>query len=490
MSSLSRKDLEKKTKSTLVDLILSLSDEVQKLTKQVEVLNEQNKKNSRNSSKPPSTDKSRKGEGNKNKDKPSPKSSRKNSGKKKGGQKGHQGSNLKPVEDPDYIEDHKINNAKCGCGGKINETGYKSRQVFDIPPINIEVTEHRAFEYECSCCNAKFNADFPREVASRTQYGERVKSIAVYLSNYQLIPYARLKEFFKDICAVSLSTGTLANFNKTAGKLADPVKEKIKSRLLEQSLIHSDETGCHVDRQRHWLHVTSCKDFTHYHIDLKRGSEAMERIGILPIFKEYVIHDHFSAYYKFDHQHGLCNAHHLRDLTFIYEEKGQSWANSMISILLDAKQQKEESSCGYLKSGSKAYKNIEARYQECLELGYATNPEPKRKPGQRGRLGRGKSLNLVRRFDEHKSSILGFATSVDIPFDNNLAERDLRMMKVREKISGTFRSQTHPGFFTSIRSMISTTKKQGLSVFKSLTKLISRDPTIYEDLRLTEESAE
>jgi hypothetical protein len=162
----------------------------------------------------------------------------------------------------------------------------------------------------------------------------------------------------------------------------------------------------------------------------------------------------------------------------------------MISILLDAKTQKEEAPIGYLDPGGEPYKKLEARYQECVDLGYQSNPEPKRKPGQRGRLARGKSLNLVRRFDEYRSSILGFATSIDIPFDNNLAERDLRMMKVREKISGTFRSQTHPDIFASIRSMISTTRKQGLSIFKSLTKMMKGDPSLYHDLGLSGESAE
>ena len=210
---LSRQELENTPKSTLIDLVLSLAEQVQQMSKELEALKEQKQKNSTNSSKPPSTDSTRKSE----KNKPQPKSQRKKTGKNKGGQKGHKGSNLPKEANPDFIQEHKLNDLQCKCGGLFKESGYQSRQVFDIPPVNIEVTEHRAFNYQCSCCNTKAKASFPKDIKSSTQYGQNLKSLSIYLSNYQLIPYARLKEFIYDLCGLNIRTGTLANFNKTAG---------------------------------------------------------------------------------------------------------------------------------------------------------------------------------------------------------------------------------------------------------------------------------
>ena len=477
----SREELEKEPKSALIDLIYVIGDQIDKLTKRVDQLEEQLKTNSRNSSKPPSKDNSR----GKTKDKPSPKSLRKKTGKKAGGQKGHEGSNLQAKQSPDHILNHRLENLSCDCGGEFHTSGYQSRQVLDIPPIAIEATEHRAYTYTCSCCYTNKRADFPSGVTSKVQYGYRLKAFSVYLNNYQFIPYKRLQELFKDLFEVSISTGSLVNFNKNAGASAVIIKEAIKGELLKGKVMHCDETGCYVDNHRHWLHVAGSMDYTYYHIDKKRGSEALERMGMLEQYGGTVIHDFYSSYYKLgEYTHGLCNAHHLRDLTFVYEIKEQPWAERMITILLKAKALKDNALERCIKPGSKGSKEIEQLYRECVESGYKANPEPERKPGQRGRLARGKCLNLVRRFDEHQSSILRFLYNTEIPFDNNLAERDIRMMKVREKISGTFRSLTHPEIFSAIRSVVSTARKQGVSIYQTITKLVEIDRSLVLDLKL------
>lgn len=438
--------------------------------------------NSSNSSKPPASDRH-----NPNKpDKKKPKGKRgRNNGKKKkpGAQKGHKGSTLAQVADPDHVENHKLNrNGKCGhCQGSLRgaqSTGVEKRQIFDLPKkITIEVTEHRAETGTCPCCNKKVKAPFPKEVAAPVQYGQRIRTMVVYLHTYQLLPCARLSEFFSDVFGSSLSPGTVCGMLKKAGSRAGPICEAIKAAICQAVFIHCDETGLSISGKLHWLHTASTPKLVYLHVDKKRGAEALRAIGILEKFTGWVIHDCLAAYYMINEglKHVLCNAHILRELINVHENHGQEWAADMIKLLLEAKKLKDRELEGGRTIGPQTVERLHNRYVEILEDGIAQNPEPVRRPGQRGRLKRGKPLNLLNRLAERSDEVMAFLVNKEVPFDNNEAERDLRMMKVKQKISGCFRNIEHARAFAKVRSIIASAKKQAINVLEILT-LIQTDP--------------
>jgi transposase len=450
----------------------------------VKALEEQLRKNSRNSSKPPSSDGFKK---------PAPPSSeqheKKRKGKKRkpGGQKGHKGSGLTPVEKPDHTIVHEAHKCK-KCGRSLKKqtpTGYEARQVFDIPPLNIEVTEHQAEIKECPHCGEENKAPFPEDVKGPVQYGPRVKAIAVYLKNYQLLPYKRTRELFKDIFSADIVEGTLVNINKDCSRRLEPTMEEIQEVLKASPVGNFDETGCSVEGKRIWLHVACTPEFTYYEIHDKRGREAMDDIGILPDFKGRAIHDFWQSYLSYDCSHGLCNAHLLRELIFLYEEQDQCWAEKMIDCLLDIKEAVDKAK----KRGSSALRNgkvkeFEELYDAAVEAGFAENPMPVDAPtGRKGARKRGrpkktKAQNLLFRFRDHKDEILAFMHDFRVPFDNNLAERDIRMMKVQQKISGTFRSRDGGKDFCRIRSYISTIRKHAMNVIDAIRKVFLGTPFV------------
>lgn len=433
----------------MADLALAFWDRFEILEAKVASL----ERNSRSSSKPPSSDK-----GNfSNPPKPKPKSLRRKSGKKPGGQKGHPGDTLQQTKTPDHIEEHRLSaESRCPACGAIHspKTPEKAlareacvcRQVYDLPPIEIEVTEHRAEKACCQDCGNIFSAAFPPEADSHVQYGPRLQGAALYLGSYQMIPYQRLAETFREIFHCSLSQGTLANIVRRGGKRARLAMQPIRQALLQAKTAHADETGCSVENQRQWLHVFSTAKLTAFHLDAKRGAEAMERAGLIPNFRGNLVHDGLGAYHSFRNcAHFFCNAHLQRELVYLHEEMDQKWAGDMITLLLEAKKlaareaNRKEASRHVI--GEKTIKRIMAKYSDIIIAGHAVNPEPPPPPpGKRGRVKRGKALNLLKRFDENALEIMGFFVDGNIPYDNNQAERDLRMMKVREKISGTYRS--------------------------------------------------
>ena len=469
----------------VVDILLTLWDRSVELEKQY-VAQEKRlrdlERNSRNSSKPPSSDRSNLAKP----PKPKPKSLRKSSGKKPGGQPGHKGSNLEMVDNPDHIIETKIEpGSRCMVCGEILPAGdYCSskcepevRQSFELPAIKLEVTEFRNERTICAACDHINVAPFPDEVKARTQYGPNLKATAIYLANYQLIPYERLAELFTDLFQCPLSQGTLANFIKAGGRQAGSVVEYINDVIRESDTVHADETGCRVHGTRQWLHVASTLEYTSYMIHPKRGFEALQDFGILEGFTGNLIHDYYSSYYKyFLCMHFQCIAHILRELIYLYEEMDQSWAKKMKNLLLEAKLLRERESQrlpGQRKViGDQTRHRIQDEYADIVLEGYSKNPEPEPIPGKRGKPKRGKALNLLIRFENEYEEIMGFFEYDNIPFDNNQAERDLRMMKTREKISGTFRSTEHTQAFCNIRSVISTLKKQGRSVMSGISEMM------------------
>ena len=470
-------ELAKADPEAIADIVLKLWDRVEALEAKVAEL----ERNSRNSSKPPSTDK-----GNFTHP-PKPKSLRGKSNRKPGGQKGHRGDTLSRSDNPDQVIEHRlpVNElcAKCGTllqgapTGALSSESCECRQVFDLPAIKIVVTEHRSEKSTCPGCGEIVSAAFPEGVNAPVQYGEKVQATSLYLAAYQLVPYGRLAEVFADLFSCPISEGTLANFIKKGGRLATKTMEPVREELVKAKVAHADETGCRVGGKRHWLHVFSTPELTSYHIDKKRGLEGMNRPGLLGRFRGSLIHDFLSSYYRLVCRHFLCGAHHLRELTYLHEEMGQKWAADMIALLLEAKKLRERED--RLEEGErrvigeKTRERIRGRYCEIVLAGLARNPEPEpsEKP-KRGRVKRSKSLNMLIRLEDRYEEVMGFFEYEGIPFDNNQAERDLRMMKTREKISGTFRSEEHAKHFSDIRSVVSTARKQSRGLLKTLAEML------------------
>lgn len=455
-------------------LILWQHEQIQellKLKKRMEELEKRLAKNSRNSSKPPSSD---------GFNKPKPRSLRPKSKRKSGGQKGHPGSTLEKVDNPDHVESHPVHECEL-CSRSLRDRApdkVERRQVFDIPPIHLEVTEHRAEIKQCPCCGHMTKASFPDHVRAPVQYGSRLGSFAVYLKDYQLLPYKRITELLRDFFSCDLSEGTLKNITSTCSSLIAHVVEQIKQRIIASKVASFDETGCPVNGQRWWLHVACTPELTYYGVHPKRGSEAMDEIGILPNFEGRAIHDFWSSYFKYDCEHGLCNAHHLRTLTFLHEEQDQHWAEHMIEFLLEVKETVDQARVTRNSLPREQIEAFESLYQQILDAGYAENPlsaKPRPK-GKRGRRKKSEARRLLERFDEHRELVLAFMYDFDVPFDNNLAERDIRMQKVKQKISGTFRSEDGARMFHQIRSYISTARKNTVNAIEAIRQGLLGNP--------------
>ncbi len=459
---------------TLVDKINEIDQIVKEQQIEINKLKAIIVKNSRNSSKPPSTDGF--------KDKPNPKSQRKQTGKKVGGQKGHKGFNLRQSDNPDKIVLNKV--MKCShCQKNLRNRKLlkiEKRQVVNIT-INTTYTEYQSEQKKCSCGSIT-KADFPKGLNSPIQYGESVKSICNYLSTYQLLPYKRLQELFCDIFELPISPGTLVNMNMELGSvLKQEWEDKLKQQLLTKKVLHFDETGFRLFGKRYWLHSTSSKNLTLYQFHKKRGSIAMDEIGILPIYQGIAVHDFWKSYFKYDSIfHVLCNAHHIRELTFLHEQLHQYWAKEMIDLLIEIKEKRDMIMMSEKCFSSVDLKKFNDKYDEILKIGFTANPIKilPTLPKKRGRPKKGKVINLLDRFRNHKESILAFMNDWDIPFDNNQAERDIRMMKVQQKISGTFRSERCIEMFCRIRSYISTAKKNDHNILKSIVDALQGAPYI------------
>ncbi|MDQ7016324.1 MAG: IS66 family transposase, partial [Gammaproteobacteria bacterium] len=435
---------------------------VAQLEQEVTQLKEQLSKNSRNSSKPPSSD----GYG-----KPQPKSQRKKSGRSSGGQRGHKGQTLKQVEHPDQTEDHEVTHCShCAADLSTHDSSeYEARQVFDLPEIQLQVTEHRAQIKRCPHCEGRTKAAFPIGVTQAVQYGQRIQAMSTYLSHYQLLPYQRLQELFQDLFNVSLSQGTLMRQLAKGHEHLEGFECSLKEQLKASDVVHFDESGLRVKTRLHWLHVASTDQLTYYHIDPKRGETAMQSMGILPDYRGYAVHDHWKSYYRFDCFHVLCNSHHLRELTFAEEQHQQRWAEKLRLCLLDAKEEVEQAKeKGRSALPKRRVTYFDRRYSRLLREGLGELPtvpiDPTKK---RGRTKQHKAKNLHDRLRQHKKEVLAFLYDFTLPFDNNLAERDVRMIKVKQKISGCFRSERGAVMFCRIRSYISTAKKQQINVFQA-----------------------
>lgn len=458
---------------TLVEKLLtahaSLEEQVARLTARVEELEARLNKDSHNSHKPPSSDGLRK----------KTKSLRKRSGKKPGGQPGHPGVTRALSATPDEIVEYSpAQCAACGCGLENTPPRRRERrQVVELPPVHWQVIEHQALHKVCPTCQAPSVGVFPKDITQPVQYGPRLKAISVYLQAYQLLPFERTAELFQDVFGGSVSPGTLASHQAVCAERLQPIEHAIKHRLSEAAVVHFDETGSRVAGQTHWLHSASTAWLTFYALHPRRGRAALEAIGLLPTFRGTAVHDALAAYLTYpDCQHGLCNAHLLRELLAIHEETGQRWAPRLMKLLLTIKVTVEKArAAGKTHLSPQRQANFEADYLRLLRQGFRSNPAPP-PTGKRGRPKQSPAKNLLDRLKTYRSAVLAFMYNFAVPFDNNLAERDLRMMKVRTKISGCFRSPAGAADFCRLRGYISTLRKQGYSVLDALQSVFIGQP--------------
>ena len=450
------------------ELIQRLSDQVAEQQALIQTLRDELAKDSHNSSQPPSSDGLKK---------PRTRSLRQKGQRPKGGQPGHQGNTLKMVAEP-----HRVTSCPhCQTDlSDIEPMGYEKRQVFDVPPVRLKVTEHQAEIKQCPDCGQPVKGEFPAHVTQPAQYGPRLKAQASYLNNYHFIPLARTEELLTDFYGQSPTEPVIIEANQQLVQQTQPSRASIKQQLIAADVANFDESGLRVEGKLHWLHVVSTPELTLYHVHPKRGQAGMEAGGILPQFQGGAVHDHWSAYLKFDNcQHYFCNAHHLRELQFILEQYQQTWAAEMAQLLLDIKAEVEGTPPPAMSLSPQRLAHYEAEYDKLIAKGLEANPPSDNPPPKkRGRPKQSPPKNLLDRLQAHKSGVLAFMYDFRVPFDNNLAERDVRMVKIKQKVSGTFRTQSGADNFCAIRSYISTVRKQGHNVIDAIYQAFVGHPFI------------
>jgi len=465
-----RAEVEAMSETAKVDLILALEARLCVLERRLRELEARVGLNSRNSSKPPSSD---------GPAKPIAKSLREKSGRPPGGQPGHKGITLRQVSAPDRLEVHGPDRCGCGCDVASQPVRRVERyQVFDLPEPGMVVTEHQVTVKICPACEAECKGALPPDVsAAPVQYGPRVRALLVYLRVYQLLPYERLSALCRDAFGLPVSKATIEAAEVEADGHLQPFVEEVAAQLRAAPVAHADETGFRVQGRTRWLHVLATEGLTLYHVDDKRGQQAMEAQGVLPQFTGRLVHDCWAPYFAYEGcAHALCGAHLLRELKFAHEEHGQAWAFEMSQWL------------GYL-SGLRGARSdapfsaeglafFEAHYEAILARGAAELPPPPERAAARGRLPKSKSANLHERLVKHRDAVLRFVHDPQVPFTNNLAEQSVRMAKVQQKISGCLRTVAGARRFARLRSYVSTLIKQHRHVLTDVANAITGIPWI------------
>lgn len=422
---------------------------------------------------------------------------RRQTGRKVGGQVGHKGATLRQVEFPDRLRVHAPRRCR-GCTSSLADAvvvGYSRRQVFDLPPAALEVTEHWAQVKRCGLCGARTKGRFPRGVNAPAQYGERVRSVATYLHKYQLLPFARTSEAMRDLFGCSISPGTIETTRHRCAAGLVGVEEQIKAGLRVAEVLGADETGLRVAGQSHWIHVARTDALTHYGYDTRRGKMAIEAIGILPQFKGVCVRDGWFAYDEYRQaEHALCNVHLLRELVYVEEvaAEQQQWTRPLAKLLLEIKAEVERArGRGETELSEGRMALFTARYDRLVKRAARLNPPPKREKAdavaKRYQVVRVKRRDpaspLVYRLQTRREQVLRFMTDFRVPFDNNASERDIRMVKLQQKIGGCFRTGEGAAAFCRIRSYLSSARKQGHSPLAALEHAFWGKPLALNTLR-------
>jgi transposase len=455
--------------------VKELEEVITSLQERIKTLESQQAKDSHNSSLPPSSDRFVR----------PPKSLRQKSGKKAGGQKGHRGHHLRQVEKPDEVLLHPVLCCEqCHYDLRLQPANLpERRQVIDLPVKRLWVTEHCVEEKQCPVCYHLTRAAFPTRVLAPAQYGTGIQTLATYLVEGQAVPYARASQLLQELLGVQLSAGSISRFVTICHQQLAEVETSLKAALVKTNVIHQDETGLRVGKMGWWVHVCSTDRLTHYQAHPSRGRPGLDAIGIAPLFGGTSVHDGLKSYEGYHFTQALCNVHHLRELTFVEEELKQVWARNMKDVLLDMKTEVEQAKAlSQHELNVLVLARLLCRYDAILKEGYQANPPPaaprkseqsKRKPG---RAKQNAARNLLDRLSQHKWAVLRFLHDFAVPFDNNQAERDLRMVKVQQKVSGCFRSEGGVAMFCRIRSYLSTLRKQGINLLSALDQTLAGHP--------------
>jgi transposase len=457
-------------KDALIRMLFPLIAEVRRLSARVAELEARLSKDSHNSSKPPSSD----GLAKKSNSPSVP------SGKKPGGQPGRVGKTLERSAHVDTVLDHPLPQ-HCPCGAALAGAGvrlHEQRQVIDIPVANYHVTEHRTWQTRCACGRVH-HSTFPEEVTEVVQYGPNVRALAVHLTHGQLLPLARSAQLITELYGLSVSSGTVHAWGNQAAGLLLPEVACIAQSLIGLPVVCADESGLRVACRLHWLHTVASDQLTWYGVHAQRGLPAFKDHGILLNLMGTAVHDCWGPYWRLLCEHGLCNAHLLRELTFQRETTRQRWPKRMIDLLIRARDY-----CEAARQQNKASLSAQRiwhifrDYNAILNKALIRNPRAEPQVKRRGRVKQSLSFNLIKRMREHAEAVLRFVTDLRVPFTNNLAERAIRMPKVKQKISGCFRTLQGAQTFCTIRSYLDTMRKQGHNMFEVLRQtFIGRPPS-------------
>ena len=455
---------------TLRAMVVEQAKLIERLTTEMAELRARVSMNSRNSSKPPSSD---------GYAKPAPKSRRVRSGKKPGKQPGDPGHHLAQRTDPDATEVHAPDACQ-HCGDDLSDapvTSVVTRQVFDLPPMALRCTEHQAERRRCAC-GTETTGSFPAFATAPACYGPALRAYVCYLVTRQHLPVARVAELLADTYGATVSTGVIVAMVHEGAGMLEEFCAQVRGLLRGSSVVHVDETGLRVDALLAWVHAASTTDLTLYHLDRRRGTDGTDAMGVVRYLKGVLVHDGWRAYRNYANvTHALCNAHHLRELEAVGATDGQGWATDLAHLLtttwglvLDAR----DNGVGAL--GTDELSRIRDEYRRIMIAGHRANPPPPTPAGSRRQPKRTTALNLLLRLDRHTNDVLRFATDFSVPFDNNLSERDVRMVKIAQKISGGFRSTEGAEAFLAFRSYLSTAAKQGVNRLGALQQLFDGSP--------------
>lgn len=456
----------------VIDIVRQFQSHITELREEIRELRGQSAKNSGNSSKPPSSD------GLKKKQRTA--SLRKSGEKPNGGQPGHKGHCLEMSDDPDRIMVHRVGTCK-NCQASLKDApviGHDRRQVFDIPPLRMEITEHQTETLRCPKCGHHNKSEFPAEISQPVQYGSDIKAHAVYFNTYHHIPLERTSEIFEHLFGHRISETVIIRATEVCAAEVEPAYQHIRKQLIKSDVVNFDETGLRVNQKLHWLTVASAPGLTCYNIHPKRGEQGLTDSGILPEFHGIAVHDHWKAYFRYSCGHSLCNAHHLRELKFVCEQYGQIWAKNMSDLLTEIHHEVKKTAPYSSRLPPQTVGEFESRYDRIIGQGLSVNPPSEKKEGCRGRTKQSVPRNLIERLRTYRSETLRFMYDFRVPFDNNQAERDIRMMKVKQKVSGSFRTGKGAKIFCRIRSYISTLKKNACNIIDAIRRAFEGNPFI------------